>query len=211
MGDRIPYGSESTGLNFIGAITPGDNFRFQIIANLLDGEYTDYDACFPFSNVVTGDGCAPIEGQQLQRQPKERYMLTPSYRLPLGWGELEAFVTYTYVGDHTQDQSGLKNAGRGYHAEDLEALSQLGMASGCTCALIMALYVDSANVKQLYRHPELIWLICPIILYQMARIWFLARRGQMPDDPLVFMIRDWRSQFMGLLVATIMVAATVLP
>lgn len=111
----------------------------------------------------------------------------------------------------TQDQSGLKKAGRGYRAEDIEALSQLGMASGCTCALIMALYVDSANVKLLYRHPELIWLICPIILYQMARIWFLARRGDMPDDPLVFMIRDWRSQVTGLLVAVILVAATVLP
>lgn len=111
----------------------------------------------------------------------------------------------------TQDQSGLKKAGRGYHAEDIEALSQLGMASGCTCALIMALYVDSANVKQLYSHPELIWLICPIILYQMARIWFLARRGQMPDDPLVFMIRDWRSQLMGLLVTAIMIAAATLP
>lgn len=111
----------------------------------------------------------------------------------------------------TQDQSGLKKAGRGYHAEDIEALSQLGMASGCTCALIMALYVDSAGVKQLYNHPELIWLLCPIILYQMARIWFLARRGQMPDDPLVFMIRDWRSQVTGLLVLAVMVAATVLP
>lgn len=111
----------------------------------------------------------------------------------------------------TQDQSGLKKAGRGYHAEDIEALSQLGMASGCTCALIMALYVDSAAVKELYRHPEIIWLICPIILYQMARVWFLARRGQMPDDPLVFMIRDWRSQLMGALVMLIMVAATVLP
>lgn len=111
----------------------------------------------------------------------------------------------------TQDQSGLKSAGRGYHAEDIEALSQLGMASGCTCALIMALYVDSAAVKQLYRHPEVIWLVCPIILYQMARIWFLARRGQMPDDPLVFMIRDWRSQIMGLLVVLVMVVATVLP
>ncbi|MGX5735986.1 UbiA family prenyltransferase [Bosea thiooxidans] len=111
----------------------------------------------------------------------------------------------------TQDQSGLKSAGRGYHAEDIEALSQLGMASGCTCALIMALYVDSAAVKQLYRHPEVIWLVCPIILYQMARIWFLARRGQMPDDPLVFMIRDWRSQIMGLLVMLVMVVATVLP
>lgn len=111
----------------------------------------------------------------------------------------------------TQDQSGLKKAGRGYHAEDIEALSQLGMASGCTCALIMALYVDSAAVKELYRHPEIIWLICPIILYQMARVWFLARRGQMPDDPLVFMIRDWRSQLMGAVVVLIMVAATVIP
>ncbi len=125
VGDRIPYGSESTGLNFIGAITPGDNFRFQIIANLLDGEYTDYDACFPFSNVVTGDGCAPIEGQQLQRQPKERYMLTPSYRLPLGWGELEAFVTYTYVGDHTQDQSGLQQLGT-YNTWDFGITANVG-------------------------------------------------------------------------------------
>ncbi|WP_142022101.1 UbiA family prenyltransferase [Bosea vestrisii] len=111
----------------------------------------------------------------------------------------------------TADQSGLKKAGRGYQVEDIEALSQLGMASGCTCALIMALYVDSANVKQLYRHPELIWLLCPIVLYQMARIWFMARRGGMPDDPLVFMIRDWRSQLMGLVVIAIMVLATILP
>jgi len=111
----------------------------------------------------------------------------------------------------TQDQSGLKKAGRGYQAEDIEALSQLGMASGCTCALIMALYVDSAAVKELYRHPEMIWLICPIILYQMSRVWFLARRGMMPDDPLVFMIRDWRSQVTGAMVLLIMVAASVVP
>ncbi|HET9474190.1 MAG TPA: TonB-dependent receptor, partial [Steroidobacteraceae bacterium] len=117
VGDRIPYGSESTGVNLIGAITPGENFRFQVVANWLDGEYTDYDACFPYTNVVTGNGCAPVEGQQLQRQPKERYMLTPSYRLPLGDSEVEAFVTYTYVGDHTQDPSGLQQLGT-YHTWD---------------------------------------------------------------------------------------------
>ena len=55
-----------------------------MVANYLDGEYTDYDACFPYTNVVTGTGCAPIQGKQLQRQPKLRYMLTPSYRLPIG-------------------------------------------------------------------------------------------------------------------------------
>jgi hypothetical protein len=111
VGDRLLYGSESRGVNFIGALTPGENFRFQMVANWLDGEYTDYDACFPYTNVVTGNGCAPIEGEQLQRQPKLRYMLTPSYRFPLAWGELEAFVTYTHVGDHTQDQSGLQQLG----------------------------------------------------------------------------------------------------
>ncbi len=111
VGERLVHGSESVGVNFIGAWTPGENFRFQVVANWLDGEYTDFDACFPFTNVVTGDGCAPIEGQQLQRQPKLRYMLTPSYRLPWGSTEVEAYVTYTHVGDHTQDQSGLQQLG----------------------------------------------------------------------------------------------------
>jgi outer membrane receptor protein involved in Fe transport len=110
-GERLQYGSESRGVNFIGAITPGEHFRFQVVANWLDGEYTDYDACFPFSNVVTGDGCAPIEGRQLQRQPKLRYMLTPSYRWTMGSADIDAFVTYTSVGDHTQDQSALQQLG----------------------------------------------------------------------------------------------------
>ncbi len=125
VGARIPYGSESKGVNFIGAITPGDNFRFQVVANWLDGEYTDYDACLPFSNVVTGDGCAPIEGKQLQRQPKLRYMLTPSYRFPLSWGDLEAFVTYTHVGDHTQDQSALQQLGS-YFTWDFGVTANVG-------------------------------------------------------------------------------------
>ena len=109
-GATLIYGSESKGVNLIGAITPG-NFRFQVVANYLDGEYTDFDACFPYTNVVTGNGCAPIQGQQLQRQPKWRYMLTPSYHFPAPWGGVDAFVTYTYVGDHTQDQSGLQQLG----------------------------------------------------------------------------------------------------
>jgi hypothetical protein len=110
-GARLFYGSESKGVNFIGWINAFEGFRFRVIANYLDGEYTDFDACFPFTNVVTGNGCAPIEGQQLQRQPKLRYMLTPSYTLPLPWGDLEAYVSYTHVGDHTQDQAGLQELG----------------------------------------------------------------------------------------------------
>ncbi len=124
-GNRLFYGSESQGINFIGWITPLDNFRFRVIANYLDGEYTDFDACFPFTNVVTGDGCAPIEGQQLQRQPKLRYMLTPSYTFLLPWGDIEAYVSYTHVGDHTQDQSGLQQLGT-YETWDFGIAASVG-------------------------------------------------------------------------------------
>ena len=125
VGAQLQYGSESKGVNFIGAITPGEHFRFQVVGNWLDGEYTDYDACVQYSNVVTGPGCAVIEGKQLQRQPKLRYMLTPSYRF--GWGEtdLEAFVTYTHVGDHTQDQSALQQLGS-YYTWDFGITANMG-------------------------------------------------------------------------------------
>ena len=124
-GARLFYGSESKGVNFIGWINLVDNFRFRVIANYLDGEYTDFDACFPFTNVVTGNGCAPIEGQQLQRQPKLRYMLTPSYTLVLPWGDIEAYVSYTHVGDRTQDQAGLQQLGT-YYTWDFGIAASVG-------------------------------------------------------------------------------------
>lgn len=124
-GARLYYGSESKGLNFIGALTLWENFRFQVVANYLDGEYTDYDACVPFTNVVTGNGCARIEGQQLQRQPKLRYMLTPSYHFPFDWGGIDAQVTYTHIGDRTQDQSGLQELGS-YYTWDFALIANVG-------------------------------------------------------------------------------------
>jgi outer membrane cobalamin receptor len=124
-GAQLFYGSESKGVNFIGQLTLWDNFRFQVVANYLDGEYTDYDACLPFTNIVTGNGCAPIEGQQLQRQPKLRYMLTPSYRFPFGWGDVDVHVTYTHVGDRTQDQSGLQQLGS-YYTWDFGVVANVG-------------------------------------------------------------------------------------
>jgi len=119
------YGSKSKGVNVIGAISPGDHFRFEVVANYLDGEYTDYDACVQYNNVVTGPGCAVIQGKQLQRQPKLRYMLTPSYKVPIGGADLDFFVTYTHVGDHTQDQSGLQQLGS-YNTWDVGVTADVG-------------------------------------------------------------------------------------
>ena len=68
---------------------------------------------------------AIIEGKQLQRQPKLRYMLTPSYRVPIGNADVDFFVTYTHVGDHTQDQSGLQQLGS-YYTWDFGVTANVG-------------------------------------------------------------------------------------
>jgi 4-hydroxybenzoate polyprenyltransferase len=100
-----------------------------------------------------------------------------------------------------------KVMGRGYRRSDLDMLAQIGVSSGFSAVVVMALYVDAAGKQGLYRIPELIWLICPIILFVIARIWVLAKRREMPDDPVMFIIKDWRSHLMGAFIAAILVIA----
>ena len=62
--------------------------------------------------------------------------------------------------------------------------------------LVLALYIDSDAVKALYTRPEILWLLCPLLIYFVSRIWLLARRNDLHQDPMVFAIRDRRSQWL---------------
>ena len=101
--------------------------------------------------------------------------------------------------------------GRGYRAVDLETISQFGISSGLMAVLVLALYINSPTVEALYRNPELIWLLCPIMLYLICRFWIVARRGEMHDDPVIFAIRDRRSQYMVAVAGMLLAAATLWP
>jgi outer membrane receptor protein involved in Fe transport len=125
FGPQLTYGSDSKGVNVDLAVTPIQNLTVHLVGNYLDGHYSHINACFPFTNLVTGNGCAPINGQQLQRQPKVRYALQPSYTMPVPWGDLSAFVTWFHVGDHTQDQSGLQQLGT-YDTLDFGVIASVG-------------------------------------------------------------------------------------
>jgi hypothetical protein len=70
-------------------------------------------------------GCAPIDGRQLQRQPKFRITVQPSYTVPFGWGDVTGFLTYSHVGQHTQDQSGLQLLGT-YDTLDFGVVTNYG-------------------------------------------------------------------------------------
>ncbi|MEL6372935.1 MAG: UbiA family prenyltransferase [Pseudomonadota bacterium] len=96
---------------------------------------------------------------------------------------------------------------RGYRNEDRETLSQLGIASGMMAVLVLALYINSDVVSGLYPRPYLIWLLCPLMMYLIGRIWILARRSQLPDDPVFFVVTDWRSLVIMALGGALLVAA----
>jgi 4-hydroxybenzoate polyprenyltransferase len=81
-------------------------------------------------------------------------------------------------------------SGRGYTAEDLPLLMTLGVAAGYCTVVVMALYINSPESQLLYRHNKPLWLICPLLLYWISRVWLLTTRGQMHDDPVVFALRD---------------------
>jgi 4-hydroxybenzoate polyprenyltransferase len=102
----------------------------------------------------------------------------------------------------------VKARGRGYDVEDIPLIQSLGGSSGYLAVLVLALYVDSTASESLYRHPHWLWMLCPLLLYWISRIWAIAHRGVMHDDPVVFAVMDNVSRFV-LLIATIIVASAI--
>jgi 4-hydroxybenzoate polyprenyltransferase len=98
--------------------------------------------------------------------------------------------------------------GRGYLASDYEQLSSLGVAAGYISVLVLAFYITSKEVTVLYVHPERLWLLCPVMLYWVSRVWLLAHRGLVNEDPLVFALRDKVSYAVGVAAALVLLAAT---
>jgi len=90
----------------------------------------------------------------------------------------------------------LKNAGkestvgRDYLVSDIPMLMASGVSTGYLSVLVVALYINSDKVKTLYSTPELLWLVCPVLMYWVGRIWIKTARGLMHEDPIVFAMRD---------------------
>jgi 4-hydroxybenzoate polyprenyltransferase/phosphoserine phosphatase len=109
------------------------------------------------------------------------------------------------------DQASIKEkerlSGRGYRPEDKSIIAQSGIASAFASILVLALYIQSDAIFELYEYPFLIWPLCPLVLYIIMRVWILANRREFYDDPVVFIISDWRSQIMIGLGACLMLFA----
>ena len=101
-----------------------------------------------------------------------------------------------------------KARGRGYFANDLQMIASLGAAAGYMAVLVLALYINDARTMHMYRRPEFIWLACPLLLTWVSRVWMLAHRGEMNEDPVVFALRDRISMSFGAMLALVFWAET---
>lgn len=81
-------------------------------------------------------------------------------------------------------------SGRGYVHSDAEPVTTLGIAAGMVSVLILALYIKDPEVSTSYATPYALWVLVPLLLFWIARVWLLVHRGLMNEDPVLFAVRD---------------------
>jgi hypothetical protein len=97
-------------------------------------------------------------------------------------------------------------AGRGYRVGDEGLIASMGPTSGYLAVLVFALYIN-AGLPAFYTRTWLLWLICPLVLYWVSRLWFLAQRRELHDDPVVFALTDKVSVAIGVVAGLLVLFA----
>jgi 4-hydroxybenzoate polyprenyltransferase len=93
--------------------------------------------------------------------------------------------------------------GRGYLLADLAQLRSFGTASAYAAVVVFAIYISGLDVIKLYRQPGRLWLIVPLMILWLNRVWLLASRGELDEDPVAFALTDRMSQLIGVAVVVI--------
>ena len=118
---------------------------------------------------------------------------------------LSLAIVKRYSELHNLQVRGLTPANqRGYLVGDLDQLRSFGTASGYAAVVVFTLYINSPAVVGLYTHPQRLWLLAPLLIFWISRVWLLAARGQLDDDPVIFAITDRVSLLLGLLTVAVL-------
>ena len=97
--------------------------------------------------------------------------------------------------------------GRGYMVTDLDQLRSFGTASAYAAVVVLAIYITGPDVVKLYHAPQLLLLSLPLMILWLNRVWLLASRGELDEDPVAFALTDRMSQLIGLAVVVIALLA----
>jgi 4-hydroxybenzoate polyprenyltransferase/phosphoserine phosphatase len=105
-----------------------------------------------------------------------------------------------------------RSAGRGYEARDASLTLGLGLASATATPVILALYIiGEAGPSGLYDQPQFLWGAPVMLTIWLCRVWLLANRAELDDDPVSFAVKDPLSLAIGAGLAVFFAIAAFLP
>ena len=136
-----------------------------------------------------------IEGGLAAAVPLSVWLLAFSMFLFLSLAFIKRYAELVIMRSVDGDQA----KARSYEPSDAGLLVSKGTASGYAAVLVLSLYIGSGAVKVLYSTHEVLWLVCPLLLYWISYLWLVAHRGKMHHDPLIFAVRDRTSRILILL------------
>lgn len=103
-------------------------------------------------------------------------------------------------------------ANRGYRAEDATLTLGLGLATATASPIILVLYlIDSAWPSGAYTNPTALWVAPVILSIWLMRVWLLANRAELDDDPVTFAVHDPQSLALGAFLAAAFAYAAFAP
>lgn len=104
-----------------------------------------------------------------------------------------------------------KIKGRGYLRRDEPITLAFGVGAALASIVILVLYLaEEAFPSGTYSSPEWLWLVPALIAGWTNRVWLLAHRGELHDDPIVFAIKDRVSVALGATIVGVFAAAVFL-
>jgi 4-hydroxybenzoate polyprenyltransferase len=109
--------------------------------------------------------------------------------------------------ENLRERGATRTHGRGYLVSDLEQIRSFGTSAATAAVVVFMLYIARPDVTALYRNATRLWLIVPLLIYWIYRVWLIASRGELDDDPVVFAMRDKASLAVGALVVAVALLA----
>ncbi len=79
---------------------------------------------------------------------------------------------------------------RGYLIKDNKKIKFLGKLSGSMSILILGYYIFSETADEIYKQPAILFSVCILLGFWLARCWRLSEDGELDNDPVSFAIRD---------------------
>ena len=161
----------------------------------------------PIIDVVTLAGLFTLRilaGSYIIPGPISPWLLTFSMLFFLGLAMVKRYAELDRV--TRAGRSGV--ASRGYMSEDLALLLAAGLASGFGAIIMFTIYlINEQYPRAAYQHPGFLWVMMPVLLIWLLRVWHLTLHGRMNEDPVVFALKDRFSYGLGLIVAIVLLRA----